>query len=194
MAKEYLTTTFIIDVLATAPFDLLAPNSEEVEIFGILKLGRILRLSKIIRYLRTTNDVKATLRIFKMVLFLSVYLHCYTCLWWQMVKFTKQWIPPMDQSFGIDYSIYDAHFGKQYLYSLLYAVQVCLGSDVFPTDSVETMMSAIGLFVGGLINANIFGELAMIFSELDKTEKIFQSKIAIVNTAMINLKLPFELQ
>lgn len=56
------------------------------------------------------------------------------------------------------------------------------------------MFSAIGLFVGGLINANIFGELAMIFSELDKSDKIFQSKIAIVNTAMINLKLPFKLQ
>ena len=52
-------------------------------------------------------------------------------------------------------------------------MQVCLGSDVFPTDAVETMVAAIGLFVGGLINANIFGELAMIFSELDKTEKVF---------------------
>lgn len=55
-------------------------------------------------------------------------------------------------------------------------------------------MSAVGLFVGGLINANIFGELAMIFSELDKKEKEFQSKIAIVNTAMINLGISFELQ
>ena len=51
-----------------------------------------------------------------------------------------------------------------------------LGSDIFPSDITETMMSAIGLFVGGLINANIFGELAMIFSELDKKEKEFQSK------------------
>ena len=52
-------------------------------------------------------------------------------------------------------------------------MQVCLGSDVFPTDTLETSFAAIGLFVGGLINANIFGELAMIFSELDKNEKIF---------------------
>ena len=60
--------------------------------------------------------------------------------------------------------------------------------------SAETVVSAIGLFVGGLINANIFGELAMIFSELDKNAKLFQGKIAMVNTAMINLKLPFLLQ
>ena len=86
MAKDYLKTTFLIDVLATFPFDFLVTDSSQVEILGVLKLGRILRLSKIIRYLRTTNDVKASLRIFKMVLFLSVYLHCYTCMWWVIVK------------------------------------------------------------------------------------------------------------
>lgn len=96
MAKEYITTTFLIDILATVPFDLILSDSEEVEIFGILKLGRILRLSKIIQFLRTTEDVKASLRIFKMVLFLMVYLHCYTCLWWSLIFSRKTWIPPMD--------------------------------------------------------------------------------------------------
>lgn len=100
----------------------MVPNSDDLEIFGVLKLGRILRLSKIIRFLRTTNDVKASLRIFKMVLFLMVYLHCYTCGWWVIVISSKKWIPPMDQSFGIDYSIYQADFGRKYMYSLLYAV------------------------------------------------------------------------
>ena len=95
MAIDYLRSTFIIDILATAPFDLFFPDAD-VEILGILKLGRILRLSKIIRYLRTTNDVKASLRIFKMVLFLMVYLHCYTCMWWFLVLRNKLWMPPMD--------------------------------------------------------------------------------------------------
>ena len=111
MAIDYLQSTFIIDALATAPLDLFF-HDIDVEILGILKLGRILRLSKIIRYLRTTNDVKASLRIFKMVLFLLVYLHCYTCMWWFLVLRTKQWMPPMDQAFRIDYSIYSSKFLK----------------------------------------------------------------------------------
>lgn len=123
-----------------------------------------------------------------------VYLHCYTCAWWSLASSNKHWIPPMDQSFGIDYSIYNANFSKKYLYSLLYAVQIVLGSDIFPTNISETVMSAIGLFVGGLINANIIGELALIFSELDKKEKEFQSKISNINTAMINMNLSFNLQ
>ena len=177
MALDYLQSTFIIDILATVPFDLLFPKLN-VEILGILKLGRILRLSKIIRYLRTTNDIKASLRIFKMVLFLVIYLHSYTCMWWWLALSTKTWMPPMDTAFGVDFSIYKKGFLRKYLVSLLYAVQVCLGSDNFPTNTVETAVAAIGLFVGGLINANIFGELAMIFSELDRNTKAFQSKIA----------------
>ena len=97
----------------------------------------------------------------------------------------------MDQAFGIDYSIYTSKFLKKYLYSLLYAVQVCLGSDIFPVTTLEIVFNSIGLFLGAVINANIFGELALIFSELDKLEKEFQLKLAQINTAMIHLNLPF---
>jgi len=46
------------------------------------------------------------------------------------------------------------------------------------------------VFLGGLINANIFGELTVILQGMDKEVKSFQSKLAMMNTAMINLKLP----
>ena len=48
--------------------------------------------------------------------------------------------------------------------------------------------------MGAIINANIFGELTLIFQSLNQTEKDFQLKIANVNTAMINLNLKFNLQ
>ena len=50
------------------------------------------------------------------------------------------------------------------------------------------------MFLGAIINANIFGELSLIFSELDKSTKAFQLKLALMNTAMIDLKLPFKIQ
>lgn len=48
--------------------------------------------------------------------------------------------------------------------------------------------------MGAIINANIFGELALIFSSLNKQVREFQSKFAKINTAMINLKLNFDIQ
>ena len=55
-------------------------------------------------------------------------------------------------------------------------------------------MSAVGLFLGAIINAQIFSELAMIFSDITKVTKVFQIKLTRMNEAMINLELPFELK
>ena len=44
--------------------------------------------------------------------------------------------------------------------------------------------------MGAIINANIFGELALILSGINKSDKIYQSKVARMNTAMINIDLP----
>lgn len=138
--------------------------------------------------------MKASLRIFKMVLFLIVYLHCFTCYWWQVANKTQIWIPPVDQPSGKYYSLYSKAFAQQYLYALYSTVLNCLGNDIQPRDVYQTAICGLGLVLGALINANIFGELSLILSGLNINEKMFQSKLARVNTAMINLKLPFEVQ
>lgn len=90
--------------------------------------------------------------------------------------------------------VYELDFMEKYLCSLHATVQVTLGSGILPQDTVQTIMSALGIFFGAVINANIFGELSLIFQSLNKNEKDFQLKIAHMNTAMINLKLPFSIQ
>lgn len=97
IAKHYLQQGFIIDILSAFPFDLVTmftksdnqqdPTQDKwTQIFSILKLGRLLRFNKIIAYMKTNEDVKATFRICKMVLFLFVYIHLFTCLWWICVR------------------------------------------------------------------------------------------------------------
>ena len=55
-------------------------------------------------------------------------------------------------------------------------------------------MATVGVFLGSIINGNIFGELSVIIQGMDSDEKEFQSKMASMNTAMINLELPKDLQ
>jgi len=81
----------------------------------------------------------------------------------------------------------------QYMTSLHSTVLTLLGTDVSPQDSIQASIAATGMFMGAIINANIFGELALIFSSLNKSTRAFQSKFAKINTAMINLKLKFDL-
>lgn len=122
IAINYLKTTFILDLAATVPFDALLSsldsyqkykiNAKEegkiqwVDLLGMLKIGRILRLNTFIQYMNSTENMKAFLRILKMVLFLIIYVHCYACNWWFLVKQDRIWIPPKDTVLDDYYQIY----------------------------------------------------------------------------------------
>lgn len=186
IAQNYIKSTFIIDFLATVPWDSLLKLSpaykeylidikkndgnEWVQILGVLKLGRVLRLNKIIQFLKSSDDIKAGLKIFKMILYLTTYLHCYACVWWLIVGKTEIWVSPLDQLFGTEnfYRIYQKNIFQQYMVALHATVLTLLGSDVTPRDSLQTTLSSMGIFFGAIINANIFGELSLIFSSLNR--------------------------
>ena len=68
-----------------------------------------------------------------------------------------------------------------------------LGGDYYPRSEIETVFAAIGVFMGAIINANIFGELVVIMESMGKDEKQFDSKLSVIKTSMINLKLPEDL-
>jgi hypothetical protein len=77
---NYLFGRFWIDLLATIPFDVIGilifgGSTAVLQLFGILKLIRIVRLSKIIAYLNVKEDFKLILKLIKLVFFLMMYLH-----------------------------------------------------------------------------------------------------------------------
>ena len=57
--------------------------------------------------------------------------------------------------------------------SLLTALQAIMGADISPRNLLQTALGAFGVFVGSIINANIFGELAVILSGMGRVEKAF---------------------
>ena len=63
IAKNYaLGGRFTIDALATIPFDYMG-GSVALKIFGLLKLARITRISKIISNLKMRDDLKAMVKV-----------------------------------------------------------------------------------------------------------------------------------
>lgn len=81
IAMHYLKGKFFIDLLASIPFDFFVVfiNSDSgfiLEFFGLLKLIRILRLSRLITYMNLQDDVKMSLRLGKLIFFLIMYIHC----------------------------------------------------------------------------------------------------------------------
>lgn len=164
-----------------------------VEILGMLKIGRILRLNTMIQLLKSGEDIKAGLRVLKITLFLIVYLHCLACLWWLIVKTDRVWVPPKDIYHGDFYYVYRQSLATQYMYSLQVSVWTMIGCDNFPRTTFQSMLSAICLFIGAVINANLFGELSLLLAGMNHGLKRFQMKINRANTVMIDLKLPSSL-
>ena len=59
MALEYLKNAFTVDVISTLPFDLIAglltTVSDGYKVLGALKLIRVLRLNKLIAFMRSNE-------------------------------------------------------------------------------------------------------------------------------------------
>jgi hypothetical protein len=55
-------------------------------------------------------------------------------------------------------------------------------------------LATFGLFMGAVINANIFGELQVILNSIGIEEKEFQNYYTSNNSVMIHLNLPEEIQ
>ena len=91
IANHYLRSRFWLDLLATIPIDQFAElivqeSVTALQMFGLLKLVRVLRLGRIIAYLNLKDDVKMSLKLMKLVFFLVIYIHCWACLWFLIVK------------------------------------------------------------------------------------------------------------
>lgn len=82
IAVKYLKGKFWIDLLASVPFDFVVvffvnsdDNNLTFQLFGLLKLVRILRLSRLISYMNLKDDLKMSLKLGKLIFFLIMYLH-----------------------------------------------------------------------------------------------------------------------
>lgn len=91
IAINYLKSRFWIDLLATIPLDTIGEaiaggNVPFLQVFGLLKLVRVLRLGRIITYLNTKQDLKMGLKLGKLIFFLVIYMHCLGCMWYMIVE------------------------------------------------------------------------------------------------------------
>lgn len=91
LARKYVTHwRFYVDVVSIIPFELLydaftigqkQQNKSTLKIFDLLKLVRLLRLGRIITYLKFKQDIKIGFRIFQLLFMLLLIVHWISCLW-----------------------------------------------------------------------------------------------------------------
>lgn len=128
---------FFIDLLATIPFDSILGNSDgskvsiKLRIFTILKILRIVRFTKVIAFLNTTASVKLSLKLFKLIFYLLVYIHLQACAWFFYTKQDRTWYPIPDLIKN-EFHFYDQGFYYTYCLSLYHSVSILDGAEMVP--------------------------------------------------------------
>ena len=72
----------------------------------MFKLVRLLRLGRIITFLKMNQAFKQGMRIVQLIVMLIMLMHWISCLWYYIVNINSTWYPPKDVPLGITI-IYD---------------------------------------------------------------------------------------
>lgn len=195
--KRYLRSRFTVDLLSTIPFDTIAlifssSSSPILQLFSLLKLVRISRLGIIIERMNVTQDMKNALKLFKLIFVIIIYIHCLACLWYVIVTMHAEWRPPLEYV-NPDANFYESSLANKYFITLYNAVLMLTGNDILPRGTFQVAFVTCFITIGAIINANIFGNLSLIISDLNKKSAEFQGQIDTANTAMKNMKLPLSI-
>ena len=199
IAINYIKSRFLIDLIASIPFDNIADifiptgNTSTLNLITLLKLFRVLRLGRLISIMKVKDDIKLSLRLLKLVFFLALYLHFQGWLWYYIVIKDKTWTPPINYNYPDEY-FYSENLSYKYFTCLYQSVQIFAGGDIGPITKFQLAYWSFFIMIGAIINANLFGQLAVIFSNLNRKASNFQEKFDSTTSTMKNLNLPEKLQ
>ena len=144
--------------------------------------------------MRTRGDIKIYLRLFELLLFLFIYIHLCACCWWLNVSLDKAWIPPCQTVFYPPVDIYAEWLWTQYWISFYYSAFMLVGGEIYPRKIWDALMVSILITFGTLLTSTLFGQIAVLVSNLNFKSKRFKELQDSANTSMKNMKLPEVLQ
>jgi hypothetical protein len=198
IVREYLKYSFIFDLVAVTPF-LWFLSSESV--LGILKLFKILRISKVYTELqfRSRTD-PAKIRLLTLLLILVLMWHWIACGYWKISVYgglcdagdfyecVSYWAPTKD--------LLKLGFQTQYTQSFFWAVVVTtgIGRDIIPRTNIETGFTVMVIMVGVIMYALVIGAVGRSIAELDSTNTAFRKKLKELNLYMRYQNVPDYLQ
>ena len=191
IAANYVKRMFIPDLLATIPYDTLVSigtSTELIGLFSMFKIVRITRFTKVIVYLNSTESVKLSLKLIKLIFYLCMYLHWQACAWFFYTKQDKTWFPLTEIIEGKD-NIYDNPISYTYCFSLWHSVSILEGADMVPATDHQAVIVSFLVIVSEFIHAHILGTMGVVIQQLSRKSSKFQETIEFATSTMKTIKL-----
>ena len=196
--SNYLRTWFIIDVLASFPFELFASIGSSgidrnSDIFSLFKFPRLLRLGRILKFIERLGVYANIWRILRLLGIIILVLHWVTCLWHLIVCGSSD-LNELDHAMlAMCEKSWDSPADNAYLQASYWAVLLLLGNDVHPFNNGTTALSVMMLLVGSFLYAAVFGIVAALMNALQAKDLVFRNKIDSINDIIRYLNMPEEL-
>lgn len=129
--------------MACLPLDVLVgnvSNDQGTRAFfaslDMVKIIRIARMERLIRYLNVKHHVKMYLRLARLFFFMILYIHVHSCLWFVVASHSEVWVPPYTSlTLGPTPDsplFYSNSHSYQYSYTLYHGVLMLAGNDIYP--------------------------------------------------------------
>ena len=88
-------------------------------------------------YLNLKQDIKASIKLIKLIFFLLMYVHFIACIWYYLISVNKEWIPPLDFVWGWDKkgAFFDQDEPYKYIVSFYTSCLFLFGNDLGARDN-----------------------------------------------------------
>ena len=109
------------------------------------------------------------------------------------MNISKKWVTTYDYMTAST-EFYEESMPSQFVTMYYTGVLLLNGNEIGPRTKLELVFASTVFVISAVINAHIFGSLAVIIQELNKKSARFMKKLDVANTTMKNLKLPKDIQ
>ncbi len=113
-------------------------------------------------------------------------------MWYYLVILNAEWIPPKETPI-YETTIYsEDHWIESYTVMFYYAILCLLGSEIYPTNATEYLISTLIMVAGSIIMGAIIGEFCNILAEISRKSSKLNEEFDMITSIMYALKVPEE--
>lgn len=169
--KYVLNGRFWIDLLASLPLEVIAlipvGSNQNLKILGILKIIRLLRLGRMISFLRTQQKLKFSIKIFQLMFLLLTTVHWAAWIWCFVTSKNESWLPAKDLDSQQTFA-YSGDMIYRYLLFYYYSLLTLTGTELIPTTYIELLIAMIIVLSGTILLGIVIGEFTSLLSAITK--------------------------
>lgn len=113
-------------------------------------------------------------------------------MWYYLVILSSDWIPPKEVPICMTTIYEEDKWVESYAVMFYYAILCLLGSEIYPTNATEYLVSTLIMIAGSIIMGAIIGEFCNILAEISRRSRKLNEEFDMITAIMYALKVPEE--